>query len=204
MSAVPAESDYEGPPYILYGHPYWLRVLAIMQLGGVTQDQVAFVPTITGNLWEDLKPGEPSDMEPFNDKRPQLVDTERLLSMFKGRAICRSFMRFEQACAVEVSDFDPVASELIDEVVAKDAGFDYDDARYKELKGEFEDVLESYERMLSKTKYLAGDKMTAADVYHLPCIRALNKHSDAIPTLKNHKNVKRWWDELAGLDVQFF
>lgn len=24
MSAVPAESDYEGPPYILYGHPYWL------------------------------------------------------------------------------------------------------------------------------------------------------------------------------------
>lgn len=64
-------------------------MLAIMQLGGVTQDQVAFVPTITGNLWEDLKPGEPSDMEPFNDKRPQLVDTERLLSMFKGRAICR-------------------------------------------------------------------------------------------------------------------
>lgn len=54
---------------------------------------------------------------------------------------------------------------------------DYDDARYKELKGEFEDVLESYERMLSKTKYLAGDKMTAADVYHLPCIRALNKVS---------------------------
>lgn len=33
-----------------------------------------------------------------------------------------AFMRFEQACAVEVSDFDPVANELIDEVVAKDAG----------------------------------------------------------------------------------
>lgn len=31
--------------------------------------------------------------------------------------------------------------------------------------------------MLSKTKYLAGDKMTAADVYHVPCIRALNKVS---------------------------
>lgn len=69
--------------------------------------------------------------------------------------------------------------------------------------------------MLSKTKYLAGEKMTVADVYHLPCIRALNKvspdasdaddqHPDAIPSLKDNKNVKRWWDELAGLKVNFF
>lgn len=31
--------------------------------------------------------------------------------------------------------------------------------------------------MLSKTKYLAGEKMTAADVFHIPVIRALNKVS---------------------------
>lgn len=30
-----------------------------------------------------------------------------------------AYMRFEQACAVEVSDFDPVANELIDEAEAK-------------------------------------------------------------------------------------
>lgn len=60
-----------------------------MQVGGMSQEQVLFIPTITGNMWEDLKPGEPSEMEPFNDKRPQLVDKERNLSMFKGRAICR-------------------------------------------------------------------------------------------------------------------
>lgn len=68
-------------------------MLAVMQVGGMSQDDVMFIPTITGNLWEDMKPGEPSDMEPFNDKRPQLEDTERKMNMFKGRAICRCTYR---------------------------------------------------------------------------------------------------------------
>lgn len=35
-------------------------------------------------------------------------------------------------------------------------------------------------------------------------MRLTVQHSDTIPTLKDNKNVKRWWDELAGLEVNFF
>lgn len=64
-------------------------MLAIMQQGGISQDRVGYMPTITGNLWEDLLPGGASDEEPFNNKRPQLEDHTRKFSMFKGRAIAR-------------------------------------------------------------------------------------------------------------------
>lgn len=60
-----------------------------MQLGGMSSEDIFVMPTITGNVWEDLQPGEPTDMEPFNDRRPQLEDKSRNLTMFKGRAICR-------------------------------------------------------------------------------------------------------------------
>lgn len=33
-----------------------------------------------------------------------------------------AYAKFEQACAVEVSDFDPTANELIDKAEAKSAG----------------------------------------------------------------------------------
>lgn len=47
-------------------------------------------------------------------------------------------------------------------------------------KEEFEVVLKHYELMLSKTKYLAGDKMTLADVFHLPAIWSLDEVSDGL------------------------
>jgi glutathione S-transferase len=43
-----------------------------------------------------------------------------------------------------------------------------DEARVAELVARLENVLAGYERILSKQPYLAGDKLTLADLFHLP------------------------------------
>ena len=44
---------------------------------------------------------------------------------------------------------------------------DADAAKVNDLKATLAKKLEGYERILSKHKYLAGDRLTLADLYHL-------------------------------------
>lgn len=44
-----------------------------------------------------------------------------------------------------------------------------DEARLEYLTKTLDSKLQGYDRMLSKTKYLAGDKLSLVDLFHLPC-----------------------------------
>jgi glutathione S-transferase len=76
---------------------------------------------------------------------------------------------FEQALATEAFNFDPFASTIVAQrVFAPMMGGKTDEARVTELTKSLEGKLEGYERILSHSKYLAGDQITIADLYHLP------------------------------------
>jgi glutathione S-transferase len=76
--------------------------------------------------------------------------------------------RFEQAVSTEAFNFDPFAGNIVAQrVFAPMMGGKTDEARVTELTKSLEGKLEGYERILSRTKYLAGDELTIADLFHL-------------------------------------
>jgi glutathione S-transferase len=77
--------------------------------------------------------------------------------------------RAEQAASVESSNFDPYASGIcVQRVFIPRRGGKPDEAKVEELEKTLAAKLEGYERILSKSKYLAGDQLTLGDVFHLP------------------------------------
>jgi glutathione S-transferase len=76
--------------------------------------------------------------------------------------------RFEQAVSTEAFNFDPYASNIVvQRVFVPMRGGKADEARVTELSNTLAGKLEGYERILSRTKYLAGDELTIADLFHL-------------------------------------
>lgn len=104
-----------------------------------------------------------------------------------------------QALSVEQSYFDPVASQIAFEKVFKvRKGLGQtDEARVKALFDQLDVVLEGYERILSKQKYLAGDNVTLADLYHLPYGVLIEPLGFAELTNK-YPAFKKWWEGLKS------
>jgi glutathione S-transferase len=77
---------------------------------------------------------------------------------------------FEQAISIESFEFDPFASHLVYERTWKpmSGAGKTDEKRVQELATMLEGKLAGYERILAKQKYLAGDEVTLADLFHLP------------------------------------
>jgi len=129
---------------------------------------------------------------------PYLEDTDKGIDLFESRAIVKyiglvansplvpdprrddlvTWAKFEQACSVEYSDFEPSAVSLFIELGIK-AIFNQPplEVLVEQHKATLEKKLQGYERMLSSQAYLAGDKMTVADLFHLPhgaeCVKAM-------------------------------
>ena len=61
-----------------------------------------------------------------------------------------------------------------------------------------EAVFDIYENQLSKSKYLAGDWFSLADLSHLPSIRFLMNEAKLGHLVKERKHVNRWWEEISG------
>jgi len=75
---------------------------------------------------------------------------------------------------VEVHQFDPVASKLSWELAYKPfLGMNTDQAVVGENEAKLGKVLDVYEAQLAKSKYLAGDCYTLADLHHLPSLHYL-------------------------------
>jgi glutathione S-transferase len=107
------------------------------------------------------------------------------LILFESRAIARHIAlkagsslvpteahaatRFKQSVSTEAFNFDPHASGIaVQRVSNPRRGGKSDEARVAELAGALAGKLEGYERILSRTEYLAGDELTIADLFHLP------------------------------------
>lgn len=122
------------------------------------------------------------------DTNPQ---TKLIPQDLKKRAV------FEQAASVEQSNFDYIAAPLVYEVLIKKRyGLETDTAKVAELTGRLTQKLDVYERILSKQKYLAGDELTLADLFHLPYGALLPVAG--VYLIQERPNVARWFNELSS------
>lgn len=61
-----------------------------------------------------------------------------------------------------------------------------------------EAVFDVYEKQLSKSKYLAGDWFSLADLSHMPALRFLMEDAKLGHLVKERKHVNAWWEEISG------
>ncbi|KAG9085045.1 hypothetical protein FRC06_003756 [Ceratobasidium sp. 370] len=109
----------------------------------------------------------------------------------------KSYGLFEQAASVEYSSFDPSASGLAKErVFSKMFGVEPNEVLAEHYEKTLKTKLEGYERVLAKQKYLAGDHITLADLFHLPYGHLVNQLDPAL--FESKPNLKRWWNDISS------
>jgi len=118
---------------------------------------------------------------------PQLIPTEP-----------KAHAKFEQAAGIEYSQFDPVASGIAAEKIFKPRyGMEVNEKRAEELIAQLESKLDGYEAILGKQKYLAGNEVTLADLYHLP-YGSMVFEQLKYGSLDKRPNVQRWWKDISS------
>jgi len=162
------------------------------------------------------KSDEFKQKQPFG-KVPALEDDG--FWMFESRAICKylekrypsgrklipdedqAYARFEQACSVEQSYFAAAAETIGTEMMIKPMkGLGPpDEARVAQAEIDLDDVLAYYDKVLAKHRYLAGDEITLADLFHLPNGAAL-KATQWKGAFEKYPNVNQWFSGLQERD----
>jgi len=76
-----------------------------------------------------------------------------------------------------------------------------DEARVEYLATTLRQKLQGYEAILSKRRFLAGDELTLADLFHLPYGAMIDKKLgfSELTDEKQFPNVARWWKEVSSL-----
>ncbi|KAJ6577053.1 glutathione S-transferase [Mycena vulgaris] len=124
----------------------------------------------------------------YAEQGTKLVPTD-----VKGKAL------FEQAASIEYSNFDPFCSQAVAEMVFKPMlGKISDKAVFDELIAGLSAKLDAYEVILGKQKYLAGNELTLADLFHLPYGTMLAMTGSDLMTTKG-PNITRWFNEISAL-----
>ncbi|KAF5314738.1 hypothetical protein D9611_007252 [Ephemerocybe angulata] len=96
--------------------------------------------------------------EKYGDQGTPLIPTE-----LKAKGL------FEQAASIEQSNFDAYANPAVYEMIIKRyLGLPRDKAYFDKLIAQLEPRLDVYDEILSRQRYLAGDELTLADLFHLP------------------------------------
>jgi len=113
----------------------------------------------------------------------------------------QAYARFEEAASLEYSDFDGPASSIVYERLFKKmgGGGDADEALVAKYTEQLKAKLAGYERVLGERKYLAGDHITLADLFHLPYGYVLEQVGSPWSTWAG-PNVARWWKEVTALE----
>ncbi|KLO14542.1 glutathione S-transferase [Schizopora paradoxa] len=173
----------------------------------------------------DLPKGEhllPEYLEKQPFGQVPLLDDDGFL-VFEGRAIARYLSAeyadgklipkgakenaiFEQAAAVESANFDPFARALADERFFKSlfGGAEPDETVASEQQAKLEAKLDAYEVILARYKYLGGNELTLADLFHLPYGAVISTPASPGAPFVNledpkRPNVARWWREISCL-----
>lgn len=117
-----------------------MDIKATVQLALVSKDDDGFI------LYESRAIGH-YIAKKYADQGTKLVPTE-----------LKAFGLFQQACSIEVANFDDYASKAVGEMVIKPfKGLTSDKAVFEKLIAALDTKLDVYEKILSKQKYLAGD-----------------------------------------------
>ncbi|KAJ4491268.1 glutathione S-transferase III [Lentinula edodes] len=133
--------------------------------------------------------------EKYADQGTQLIPTP---TDFEARGL------FEQGLAMEAGTVDPCVFAALNEKLFKPfkSGLSCDDELYTVLLKRVELVLDVYEVILGKQKYIGGDQYTLADIYHLPNGYTLQTQCGELVFLSEKRpNVARWWTEITGRDA---
>eukprot|EP00026_Physarum_polycephalum_P016527 Phypoly_transcript_17450.p1 GENE.Phypoly_transcript_17450~~Phypoly_transcript_17450.p1 ORF type:complete len:212 (+),score=39.36 Phypoly_transcript_17450:126-761(+) len=137
------------------------------------------------------------------------------VKLFESRAIARyidakagsklshhnnlaEFGRVETWASVEAFNFDKYASALTVELVFKGfRGEKPDQNEVTKLKGQLSNTLDVYEKELATRKYLAGDFLSLADLFHLPYGSHVFRQAPEL--LDSRPHVKKWFESLTSL-----
>ncbi|KAJ7657226.1 thioredoxin-like protein [Mycena polygramma] len=162
----------------------------------------------------DYKAGEHKRPE-FLKKQPfgqvPYLDDDGFI-LYESRAICRYIAAkypesglipsepkanaiFEQAASVELTNFEPSASKAGLHLYMKKQGLPFDQALVDEQIPILDKKLDGYELILSQHRYLAGDKLTLADLFHLPYAPFVALSGTDI--FSRRPNIARWYNELV-------
>ncbi|CAI0461163.1 unnamed protein product [Linum tenue] len=77
-------------------------------------------------------------------------------------------------------------------------GFPADELLIRESEEKLGKVLDVYEERLSKSKYLAGDFFSLADLSHLPFTQYLVGPIGKEYMIRSRKHVSAWWDDISS------
>jgi len=125
--------------------------------------------------------------EKYADQGTKLIPTD-----FKSRIL------FEQAASVEQNSFHPHASGIAYERLGKPhlKGLAPDEAVVKDKVEKLSASLDVYDQILGKQKYIAGDDITLADLFHLTYGSYLAAAGTDV--IEKRPNVARWFQELSS------
>ncbi|CAI0461160.1 unnamed protein product, partial [Linum tenue] len=105
----------------------------------------------------------------------------------------------EQWLEVESQNFHPPIYNLTLHVMfASVLGFPADELLIRESEEKLGKVLDVYEERLSKSKYLAGDFFSLADLSHLPFTQYLVGPIGKEYMIRSRKHVSAWWDDISS------
>ncbi|KIJ60204.1 hypothetical protein HYDPIDRAFT_117463 [Hydnomerulius pinastri MD-312] len=162
----------------------------------------------------DLRTGAHEDPE-YRKKHPfglvPYIDDDGFI-LFESRAICRYFVRkyakegtkgllhgdprqealFEQAASIEAFNFDPDAVGICMEKIFKPLkGLPTNESRMLEHVDGLSSKMDAYDAMLGNQKYLAGENLTLADLFHVPYIAAVTRQG----SVRSSRVDPMWRDE---------
>ncbi|KAJ9685982.1 hypothetical protein PVL29_015056 [Vitis rotundifolia] len=104
----------------------------------------------------------------------------------------------EQWLEVEAQSYHPAIDNLVIEILlGRKRGITPDAKVIEESEKKLAKVLDIYEERLSKSKYLAGDFFSLADLSHLPFTKYL-ADMGKMYLIEERKHVKAWWDDISN------
>ncbi|KAK8951490.1 putative glutathione S-transferase GSTF1 [Platanthera zijinensis] len=196
----------------LYGSPFSIstaRVLAAISEIGL-EVELVHVDLYSGHHKHDSH----VEKNPFGQV-PVLEDGEFVL--FESRVITRYLVRkygkksgllkdddprdaasVDQWMEVETHHFNKPVATLVYEHLFRPhfEGKDPEEKVVAEEVEKLEKVLDVYEARLSKTKFLAGDFYSLADVHHVPYGHYLVTRTPHGSLIDSRPHVKAWWDAV--------
>ncbi|MCL7026412.1 hypothetical protein MKW94_013936 [Papaver nudicaule] len=105
----------------------------------------------------------------------------------------------EQWVEVESQNYYPPIYNLVLQLLYHPKmGLPIDEKLMAESEEKLGKVLDIYEDRLSKSKYLAGDFYSLADLAHLPFTHYLVNDIGKAYMIKDRKHVSAWWDDITS------
>ncbi|KAF9664158.1 hypothetical protein SADUNF_Sadunf17G0127000 [Salix dunnii] len=124
----------------------------------------------------------------YEDRGPNLIG-----STLEERALV------DQWLEIEAHNFNDLVFNIIFQVVILPRiGQEGDSDLVKTLEEKLEKVLDVYEKRLSRSRYLAGESFTLADLSHMPATRYLISEAGLGHLVKDRKKLNAWWEDISS------